>query len=788
MRSILSLFLALVSSALCSAEKYVHSFYFNESDYSISPSRSDSLLIKSLVDPARYPDPDEPGLPIVGRSLAFIGSANVVNYSFSFNKRLIRSGVDVKNSSDPITTEMLPEDAPPSLGEYENKSYPSSNCIMTSSSKYGCTDIINFNISPFVFDATERNLYFIDSLTVDLEIDYIDDETTALPLRSCQIDILRSFIDNPEVLDFLPVALSEPDIEDRIDYIIITGDSLKEAFKPLAEWKRVKGVPSKIITVEDIYKSYSGADSLIKIKTCIKDYFENHYTQYVLLGGDVDLIPTKICIVEKDFLKLDFASIPTDVYFSCIEDIDWGNNANVGSHFEPSKNISVVPVVSVTRVPVRTTSDVAAFVNRTIEYEQSPKYERTLFQGGTVLKNQVEEGETIYVSGERFADMIFNNVIVGKIIMGNTKFFETFTYSGEPFSSEMFNRELEKGYQFVEIISHGSSKAFASTNILENYRKIFFTANQASNLHNSGHTLLTTTACLTNEFDSEESNLKSNPCLSEALIRNPDSGIIGYLGSSKQGWYSADYSMDYSPKYEEVFYDYLLNDSYRPYAKNFGTLVNFTKSAFLSLLEYRGFPSYRCKVYRWLHYALNPIGDPEMPIYNANPKYFDGASVHVNRYGLVEVHTGVENARVCVSKSDDPSVYYIGYGNDVKFDLPDGVLDIWITHQNHRPKHFRFSKSEIIESNIESQSEIVSISVNPASATMTVKYPVKYVGLPVQVSIVNTESGLNRQFDITDSYGTATVDVSGIPGGVYVASVCVDGRLTDGTKRVIINR
>lgn len=32
------------------------------------------------------------------------------------------------------------------------------------------------------------------------------------------------------------------------------------------------------------------------------------------------------------------------------------------------------------------------------------------------------------------------------------------------------------------------------------------------------------------------------------------------------------------------------------------------------------------------------------------------------------------------------------------------------------------------------------------------------------------------------------VHSSGIPGGIYVASVCVDGKLADGTKRVIINR
>lgn len=96
---------------------------------------------------------------------------------------------------------------------------------------------------------------------------------------------------------------------------------------------------------------------------------------------------------------------------------------------------------------------------------------------------------------------------------------------------------------------------------------------------------------------------------------------------------------------------------------------------------------------------------------------------------------------------------------------------------------FYFNESDYSISPSRSDSLLIKSLVDPA------RYPdPDEPGLPVQVSIVNTESGLNRQFDITDSYGTATVDVSGIPGGVYVASVCVDGRLADGTKRVIINR
>ncbi len=86
------------------AEVYDHTFRFSESDFSISPSAGDSLVIVSLASPAVYSGEPQPGIPFLPRSLAIPQGYSVHDYSVSFKKRLIRSGIDLKNAARPIPT------------------------------------------------------------------------------------------------------------------------------------------------------------------------------------------------------------------------------------------------------------------------------------------------------------------------------------------------------------------------------------------------------------------------------------------------------------------------------------------------------------------------------------------------------------------------------------------------------------------------------------------------------------------------------------------------------------
>lgn len=789
---LLGILIAICAAGPLKADVFSYTFRFNESDFAIIPSKSDSLNVVSVSTPAIYPDISEPGIPTIGRSIAITENVTIKNYSVSFNKRLIRHGVDLSNATQPIPTNLSPENMPRPSKRYNAKIYPDSNCVLAKNHQIGGIRLVHFLVTPFVFDATKRDLYFVDSLQVHIEIQPNLLKKAPASIRPNQIELIQSIVENKEVLDNVPMMLSES-AEEQIDYLIITNEKLKYAFMPLAEWKRKKGVPSKIVTVEEIDKAYSGRTQQIRIKACIKDMAEKNSIQFVLLGGDVNIVPSQPCYVNSFVGKPDSficinddcypkeyyieEDIPADVYYSCMEDLDWDTNADGRVGELKVDQIDVTPSLFVTRAPVRNVTETESFVNRIIEYEKSPEFLRSLFQSGTRL-NDIIKGETL-------ADMFFNEVIVGKIRMGSNKLFDTYTYSGQPLSSQSFSGELNKGYQFAEVISHGLETSWCYDG-----GKSIFNVQDASKLNNTGHTLLTTMACSTNAFDQPETDWSPNPCLSEALFRNPNSGIIGYLGSSRFGWFNGwTPTLDLSMAYETFFYERLLDyPPLKPAIKHFGALVTFTKTSLLSYLDK--------PVYRWLHYSINAIGDPETPIFNTYPKSFSTATAKYNSDGVLVVNTGVddtatESTKICVSHAASNSYYEIGYGRECSFNTGQGYFDVWITRQNYIPKYFRvihIPKITIVDSDSIKkidETKILSISPNPTTSNITIKYNTAFINPILKVSLTEVNGSRNYIFDITGCENEATIDISNIPNGIYIVNLIENGTLIQSSERLI---
>ena len=772
--------------AIChlNAEVYDHTFRFSESDFSITPSNGDSLVIVSLASPAVYSGESQPGIPLVARSLAIPQGFSVHDYSVSFKKRLIRSGIDLKKAARPIPTNAPAEDMWTHPGGYAPKTYPDSNCIRSLSYQIGGVTVAGFIVTPFIFDAIERNLYFIDSLTVSIDLDASAMLKAPAQIRTAQLEMLEAVVDNRDVLGQIPVMTAENDDVEYIDYIIITSNSLKNSFQPLADWKRKKGVRTKIITVEEINASYSEESLKLRIKACIKDHWANNFTQYVLLGGDVDIIPTQHCYIEKSNLYEEIGTheIPTDLYYSALEDLDWdaaaGGKYGYQSYFQFS--FSAVPQIHVTRASVRCTNHVNDFVNRIIEYEQTPRYTRWIFQSGTNLRPDVD--------GEELADMFFNNVINYKIRLGANKLFDTYSYSGEPLTQQSVKTELQKGYQYVQFFSHGVSDGWCYDD-----GRYIFKCSDAAALENSGHSLITTISCYTNAFDHDM--YATDPCLSETLFRNPKSGIIGFLGSSRVGWYNN--STDFSTAYEIEFHKRLqYNDATtKPVNKNFGSILTFTKLTLLPLTS-RIYPvttkeqeehNKNLSTYRWLHLSLNQLGDPETPIFNEFPMEFTSASISQTMAGDLKINTGVNDARVCVSSSDGGDYYEIQTGKDLTFTTGAGEFDVWITKQNYKPKHFSYTgrNAPVLnppDSVITLPTQISSISPNPATNYVTIKYiSEQYEQNPsIQFLFTNINGIPAYSFNVpgpfSSSVNEVTFDISHFEKGTYIVNLIENGK------------
>ena len=161
---------------------------------------------------------------------------------------------------------------------------------------------------------------------------------------------------------------------------------------------------------------------------------------------------------------------------------------------------------------------------------------------------------------------------------------------------------------------------------------------------------MVTNACYTNAFDEE-------PCLSEALLRNPDGGALAYFGSSRYGFGDSSGKIRYSVLYDALFF-YNLFRGFPLYNRNFGAVAAETKRRLVDDSETESYP------YRWLQFTINPMGDPEMPIYTTNPSTFGNVSLSISGSSVTIGTGGVDKCTIAVTSASDYGLSYLESSQD----------------------------------------------------------------------------------------------------------------------------
>lgn len=555
---------------------------------------------------------------------------------------------------------------------------------------------VSLQICPFIY-ITDSCLSLIKSLRISILTQ--EEEVSTLSSHHRNIEPLIKIVVNPEnaLMDDTLTSVSPQDIDD-VDYLIITCDSLRSAFSPLVQWKNMKGIRTKIVSVEDIDGEYSDASIQIKIKHCIHDYFQNNNLKYVLLGGDDSIVPVMGCYaIVND--KLD-SSIPADKFYACFDGaFDWDANGN-GVKGEISDNVNLLQQIFLSRLPVQTAQHVHNYIQKLLIYEQSPSqsYVQKFLLSGTKLWNYKPSGKS---DAEEKSEKFYNENIAPYWGGCLYRFFDTDSDFGGPdydLTEELLNSQLNNGYHFIHYASHGAQTSLSAE--IGDY-----TVDGVRELHNvTTPFLFTTMACETNHFDNGNSE-----CLSEAFIRHSQGGAIGYLGSSRSGWgyrNSDRYTtLGSSFKYNASFFRNLFENN----IFHFAEIVSVAKNAYIAEASDNS-------AMRWLQYSLNPLGDAEMPIYTVNPIPFENISI-VRRNDTVIVSTDSIMANIAVTSGFGEE--YFSVLEDVSQGIFTGVpseYDVVVTKHNYIPYIYQnpvYVQNQIIQGiqNIQAESIVVGSHV-----------------------------------------------------------------------------
>ncbi|MBI9077952.1 MAG: hypothetical protein JEZ02_21310, partial [Desulfatibacillum sp.] len=403
-----------------------------------------------------------------------------------------------------------------------------------------------------------------------------------------------------------------------VDYLVITTQALAPAFQALAAHRTaVSGMTCEVVTVEDIQTLYLGDDIQWKIRNCIKDYVANQGTVFVALGGDDTVVPARMCPIMYAYYE---DETPADLYYSDL-DGDWDANEN-GVYGEIGDELDMAPDVFVGRIAIRTTEEASDYINKLIDYETDPQawgMSKLLLMGTSLSYSD-------YYGDDRPSDIIGDGHLefrdpahykvsdsemwTRRLFRDGIKpywqpqtlglLFDTLTSwdaadGGDyDLSPGAVNAALNQGWSHAYFSGHGNDTVWG----LE-YSARYFSEDA---LALDGLTaFLYTVACHSNRFDSV-----SDPCLSEAFIRNPNGGSLNYAGCSRYGWGTRDNSpanndsdAGSSEHYAFRFYKRALEPDFISSGEAFA--LHKADLAPMSIST---------GVYRWLQLGINLMGDP----------------------------------------------------------------------------------------------------------------------------------------------------------------------------------
>ena len=526
-----------------------------------------------------------------------------------------------------------------------------------------------FQVWPVQYRPSTGELLYYPNVSVSVNTAYSEESQAALQLLrgdERSQSRVRSSVDNPQYVVQYP-----QNTRDRIDghlMVIITGQSQMSYFDDFVAFKTRQGFNPLVASVEEIESIYDGVDTQDRIRNFIKACYNDMNTEYVILGGDVQIIPHRGFYVQAGD-TVDNA-LPADMYYSCLDHVgvglgpDW--NCDNDNYWGEPEEADYYPELAVGRISANNQSEFAAALNKQIMYQVEPV---------------VGDLEKALMVGEQLNDapMTWGGNYKDQIISGGT--FDNFTTAGigTNFDTDtMYERdgnwsrtdlaaEMNAGLNLLNHLGHSNTDynmKFSNNNVTNSS----LTANGV----NHNFFLIYSQGCYSSSFD-------FNDAIAEKFT-TIENGCGVYVGNSRYGWYSPGATNSSSQYMDRQFFDALFGEDI--------TRVGDANDD--SKVDGAG----QCNAdpwFRWAVYELNVLGDPSLDLWTATPQTLtpDYSEQIPLTTTVLPVATGAPNALICVSKDGEQlvSAWANANGNaSLVFDEPFtdlGTLDIYISAHNY---------------------------------------------------------------------------------------------------------
>lgn len=447
-------------------------------------------------------------------------------------------------------------------------------------------------------------------------------------------------------------------------YLIVTAPGLDTVFSRLADWRTRTGLPGAVRTLDRIVASAAGRDDAEKLRNYLQACFADSGLRWVLLGGDVELIPVRKAFALACSARIHPRedSLPCDYYYSDL-DGTWDANGN-GLFGEVADSVEMFPDVFVGRAPVRNPDEARTFVDKVLAYENpwlGDHLRRAVF-AGLVLWDEpfTDEG----IAKDRIDSLYLPPRFdpVRRLYASNMEV-----------TRDTVVAELNAGFGLFNHCGHGWIDVMG----LSGRQRL--TNPDVAGLNSSGRFGVGySIGCWTTAFDYD--------AIAEEFVRNPQGGGVAFVGNSSYGWGApGNPGFGYSDRYDARFF-----------AELFGTAGPRAGRVLAQVKAHYAPWAGEANVYRWHQFCLNLIGDPAMPIHT-------DTLAPIRAELPLRLPVGTDRCRIAVSDNSGPlagaTVSITGPGETFALGQtgPDGTVvlaptctsageaTVTISAANHRP-------------------------------------------------------------------------------------------------------
>ena len=322
---------------------------------------------------------------------------------------------------------------------------------------------------------------------------------------------------------------------DEYDLIIISPSRFSNVLQPLIDHKNSYNVRTLLKTTEEILGVYEGRDEPEQIKYFIKDAIETWNAKYVLLVGDMDLMPMRLTDIDM----WNQEGLPTDLYYADIYDEngsfcswDSDNDNKFGEYDWRGGDVDFVDLyadIKVGRIPCASSLGLKIAVGKIITYE-TQTYGQEWFNTAVLMG-----GDTFPNHGPYEGEVVTEEVSQQLPEFENIKLW---TSTGN-YKPRNINQKITAGAGFVSYSGHGYEFGFGTSPPNDENRIQYYTPYTLGMLNVNKYPIIFFDACSTARIDYKKYGIKL-PCFAWYLIAKPIGGAVATVGATRVAFTMVD--------------------------------------------------------------------------------------------------------------------------------------------------------------------------------------------------------------------------------------------------------